>query len=58
MTKVEAIIQVSKLESVKNSLHEIGVEGMTVLEPAATEDRRGTPSSIGNGNTPSISFQR
>src|SRR5579862_1870901 len=32
MTKVEAIIQVSKLESVKNSLHEIGVEGMTVLE--------------------------
>src|SRR5580704_4338658 len=32
MTKVEAIIQVSKLESVKNSLHEIGIEGMTVLE--------------------------
>jgi nitrogen regulatory protein P-II 1 len=32
MTKVEAIIQVSKLESVKGSLHEIGIEGMTVLE--------------------------
>jgi nitrogen regulatory protein P-II 1 len=32
MTKVEAIIQVSKLEAVKNSLHEIGIEGMTVLE--------------------------
>jgi len=32
MTKVEAIIQTSKLESVKNALHEIGVEGMTVLE--------------------------
>ena len=32
MTKIEAIIQVSKLESVKNSLHEIGIEGMTVLE--------------------------
>src|SRR5277367_4511374 len=32
MTKVEAIIQVSKLESVKSSLHEIGIEGMTVLE--------------------------
>lgn len=32
MTKVEAIIQVSKLESVKNALHEIGIEGMTVLE--------------------------
>src|SRR5580704_14834911 len=32
MTKIEAIIQVSKLESVKTALHEIGVEGMTVLE--------------------------
>ena len=32
MTKVEAIIQVSKLEDVKNALHEIGVEGMTVFE--------------------------
>src|ERR1700723_645359 len=32
MTKVEAIIQVSKLESVKTALHEIGIEGMTVLE--------------------------
>lgn len=32
MTKVEAIIQNSKLEPVKNALHEIGVEGMTVLE--------------------------
>jgi nitrogen regulatory protein P-II 1 len=32
MTKVEAVIQVSKLDSVKNALHEIGIEGMTVLE--------------------------
>jgi nitrogen regulatory protein P-II 1 len=32
MTKVEAIIQVSKLDAVKDALHEIGVEGMTVLE--------------------------
>ena len=32
MTKVEAIIQTSKLETVKNALQEIGVEGMTVLE--------------------------
>ena len=32
MTKVEAIIQPAKLESVKNALHEIGVEGMTVIE--------------------------
>jgi nitrogen regulatory protein P-II 1 len=32
MTKLEAIIQTSKLEDVKNALHEIGVEGLTVLE--------------------------
>src|ERR1700739_3401996 len=32
MTKVEALIQTSKLESVKAALHEIGIEGMTVLE--------------------------
>lgn len=32
MTKLEAIIQTTKLEPVKNALHEIGVEGMTVIE--------------------------
>jgi nitrogen regulatory protein P-II 1 len=32
MTKVEAIIQVSKLDIVKGALHEVGVEGMTVFE--------------------------
>jgi len=32
MTKVEAVIQNSRLEAVKSALHEIGVEGMTVLE--------------------------
>jgi nitrogen regulatory protein P-II 1 len=32
MTKIEAIIRTSKLEDVKTALHEIGVEGMTVLE--------------------------
>ena len=32
MTKVEAVIQNSKLEAVKAALQEIGVEGMTVLE--------------------------
>lgn len=32
MTKIEAVIQTSKLEAVKSALHEIGVEGMTVLE--------------------------
>jgi nitrogen regulatory protein P-II 1 len=32
MTKIEAIVQTSKLDSVKTALHEVGVEGMTVLE--------------------------
>lgn len=32
MTKIEAIIQNSKLEAVKTALQEVGVEGMTVLE--------------------------
>ena len=32
MKKIEAIIQPSRLETVKDALHEIGVEGMTVLE--------------------------
>jgi nitrogen regulatory protein P-II 1 len=32
MTKIEAIIQTGKLEAVKSALHDIGVEGMTVIE--------------------------
>ncbi len=32
MTKIEAIIQNSKLEAVKAALQEVGVTGMTVLE--------------------------
>src|ERR1700685_3001529 len=32
MTKVEAVIQNSKLEAVKSALQGIGVEGMTVIE--------------------------
>ncbi len=32
MTKLEAVVQNSKLDAVKAALHEIGVEGMTVIE--------------------------
>ena len=32
MTKIEAIIQPSKLDSVKEALREVGVDGMTVTE--------------------------
>jgi nitrogen regulatory protein P-II 1 len=41
MTKVEAIIQVSKLESVKDALHDIGVEGMTVFEGRGHGQQKG-----------------
>jgi len=32
MMKIEAIIQTAKLDAVKDALHGIGIEGMTVLE--------------------------
>jgi nitrogen regulatory protein P-II 1 len=32
MTKIEAVIQTAKLDAVKDALHEVGVEGMTVIE--------------------------
>jgi nitrogen regulatory protein P-II 1 len=32
MTKIEAIIQTAKLEAVRDALHALGVDGMTVLE--------------------------
>src|ERR1700750_1505494 len=32
MTKIESVIQNSKLDAVKTALQEIGVEGMTVIE--------------------------
>lgn len=32
MTKIEAVIQPSKLESLKEALAQLGVEGMTILE--------------------------
>jgi nitrogen regulatory protein P-II 1 len=32
MTKLEAVIQPSKLDAVKDALMEIGIDGMTILE--------------------------
>ncbi len=53
MTKIEAIIQPSKLEAVKKALREVGTEGMTVLEVRGhgrqkghTEIYRGSEYSI------------
>ena len=52
MTKVEAVIQTSKLDAVKDALHEIGVEGMTVLEARGHGRQKGQRRSIGAASTP------
>ena len=41
MRKVEAIIGTAKLDEVKNALHEVGVEGMTVLEARGPGRQKG-----------------
>jgi len=40
MIKIEAVLQPSKLDAVKDALLEAGVEGMTILEAAAMAVRR------------------
>jgi len=42
MTKSKPIIQVSSWKRLKTPLHEIGVEGMTVLEPEANGRQKAT----------------
>jgi nitrogen regulatory protein P-II 1 len=53
MTKIEAIIQPNRLDSVKDALHELGVEGLTISEVRGhgrqkghTETYRGNEYSI------------
>jgi nitrogen regulatory protein P-II 1 len=41
MMKIEAIIQPSRFESVKDALREIGIEGMTVTACADTAAKKG-----------------
>src|SRR2546430_13765224 len=48
MTKIEAIIQPSKLDAVKEALLEIGVEGMTILEVRG-HGRQQAPTEIYRG---------
>src|ERR1700680_5349621 len=48
MTKVEAIIQNSRLEAVKSALQEIGVEGMTVIEVRGHGRQKG-PTEVYRG---------
>ena len=48
MKLIKAIIKPFKLEEVKDSLSEIGVEGMTVSESKDLVDRKVIPKSIGS----------
>jgi nitrogen regulatory protein P-II 1 len=41
MRKIEAIIQPSKLDAVKDALIEVGIEGMTILEARGHGRQRG-----------------
>ena len=41
MTRIEAVIQPSRFDSVKDALREIGVDGMTVSEVRGTGRQRG-----------------
>ena len=58
MTKVEAIIQTSKLEAVKDALHDAGVEGMTVLEVRGHGRQKGHTEFYPDVNTRWISYPK
>ena len=56
--KIEAIIKPFKLDEVKEALHEVGIQGITVLEAKASDDRKGIRSYIAVLNMSWISCQR
>ena len=51
MKKIEAVIKPFKLDEVKEALHEVGLQGITVVEAKGSAARRGIPSSIAAPNT-------
>src|SRR6202035_1760625 len=58
MTKVEAIVQPSRFEAVKEVLTELGIGGMTISDVRGHGGQRDIPKSTGAGNTPWISSRR
>ena len=48
MKKIEAIIKPFKLSSVKDSLHELGISGMTVIDVKGFGRQRGSKGGIDN----------
>jgi nitrogen regulatory protein PII len=55
MKKIEAIIKPFKLEDVKEALHELGIEGMTVIEVKGFGRQRGH-TEIYRGSEYTIDF--
>ena len=58
MKKIEAIIKPFKLDEVKEALHDIGIQGITVLEAKGLAVRRAIPSSTAAPSMWLISYPR
>ncbi len=58
MMKLEAVIQPSRFESVKDALREIGVEGMTVTEVRGHGRQKGHTDSCRGWTKPSGSVTK
>ncbi len=58
MQKIEAIIQPSRLDAVKEALIEIGVEGMTILEARGHGRQKGHTEFYGAASTRWICCRR
>ena len=58
MKKIEAVIKPFKLDEVKEALHEVGLQGITVVEARDLAARRATPSCTVAPNTWSTSSPR
>jgi len=52
MTKLEAIIQPSKFEAVKEALTELGIGGMTITDVRGHGRKRATRKPTAAGSTP------
>ena len=51
MKKIEAIIKPFKLSQVKESLHELGISGMTLVDVKGFGRQRGSTGGIDSGDT-------
>ena len=58
MKKIEAIIKPFKLDEVKEALHEVGIQGITVLEAKGFGRQKGHTNFTAALNMWSISCQK